>query len=57
MPTAIVLDGRGREIHRPTGAFAIEAAMEEVLKRLLQGSGTCTGDGLSGGSLRSVRQS
>ena len=35
MPTAIFLDGRGREIHRQTGAFASEAAMEEQLKRLL----------------------
>jgi hypothetical protein len=35
MPTAIFLDGGGREIHRQTGAFATEAKMEEVLKRLL----------------------
>jgi thiol-disulfide isomerase/thioredoxin len=35
MPTAIFLDGSGREIHRQTGAFPTEAAMEEVLKRLL----------------------
>jgi cytochrome c biogenesis protein CcmG/thiol:disulfide interchange protein DsbE len=35
MPTAIFLDGRGREIHRQTGAFATEAKMEEVLRRLL----------------------
>ncbi|MGH2716497.1 MAG: TlpA family protein disulfide reductase [Thermoleophilaceae bacterium] len=35
MPTAIFFDGRGREVHRQTGAFASEAAMEEVLRRLL----------------------
>lgn len=35
MPTAIFFDRRGREIHRQTGAFATEAAMERVLKRLL----------------------
>lgn len=35
MPTAIFLDGDGREIHRQTGAFPTEAAMEEILKRLL----------------------
>lgn len=35
MPTAIFLDERGRETHRQTGAFPTEAAMEEVLKRLL----------------------
>jgi thiol-disulfide isomerase/thioredoxin len=35
MPTAIFLDSNGREIHRQTGAFATEAKMEEVLRRLL----------------------
>jgi cytochrome c biogenesis protein CcmG/thiol:disulfide interchange protein DsbE len=35
MPTAIFLDASGREIQRQTGAFATEAKMEEVLKRLL----------------------
>lgn len=35
MPTAIFLNGRGKEIHRQTGAFASEDAMEKVLKRLL----------------------
>jgi hypothetical protein len=35
MPTAIFLDERGREIHRQTGAFPTEVAMEKVLRRLL----------------------
>lgn len=35
MPTAIFFDAGGKEIHRQTGAFPSEAAMETILKRLL----------------------